>query len=59
MERGLKMTKQMVSQLDQQVNTLQAEDTGVGQALSAEQARWFELNARLEELEGLLATQKP
>jgi hypothetical protein len=38
---------------------LQLEDAGVGQALSAEQARWVELNARLEELEGLLATQKP
>jgi chromosome segregation ATPase len=59
MEQGLKMTKQRVAQLDQQVNALQLEDAGVGQALSAEQARWVELNARLEELEGLLATQKP
>jgi hypothetical protein len=59
MEQGLKMTKQIVAQLDQQVNALQLEDAGVGQALSAEQARWLELNARLEELEGLLATQKP
>jgi len=59
MESGLKMTKQMVAQLDQQLNALQAEDAGVGQALSAEQARWIELNARLEELESLLATQKP
>lgn len=59
MESGLKMTKQMVMQFDQQVNALQAEDAGVGQALSTEQARWIELNARLEELEGLLATQKP
>ena len=59
MESALKMTKQMVVQLDQQVSALQIEDLGVGQALSTEQARWLELNAKLEELEGLLATQKP
>jgi chromosome segregation ATPase len=58
-ENGLKMIKQMVKQLDQQLSVLQAEDASVGQALSAEQARWLDLNARLEELEGVLAAQKP
>ena len=59
MERALKMAKQTLTQLDQQVGALQAEDVGIGQALSTEQARWVELNGRLEELEGQLATQKP
>ena len=58
-ERALKMAKQTLTQLDQQVSALQAEDVGIGQALSTEQARWVELNGRLEELEGQLATQKP
>jgi predicted RNase H-like nuclease (RuvC/YqgF family) len=59
MERGLKMTRQTVKQLDQQIETAQAEDLGVGHALSTEQSRWIDLNARLEELEGMLAAQKP
>lgn len=58
-ERALKMAKQTLTQLDQQVSALHAEDVGIGQALSTEQARWVELNGRLEELEGQLATQKP
>ena len=58
-EMSLPMMKQEVKQLDQQMEALQAEDAGLTQALSADQARWVELNARLEELEALLATQKP
>ena len=58
-ERALKMAKQTLTQFDQQVSALQAEDVGIGQALSTEQARWVELNGRLEELEGQLAAQKP
>jgi chromosome segregation ATPase len=58
-ERALKMAKQALTQLDQQVSALQAEDVGIGQALSTEQARWLDLNGRLEELEGQLAPQKP
>lgn len=59
MENALKHFKVMVAQLDQQVTALQGEDAGLSQALSAEQARWIELNSRLEELESLLATPKP
>jgi hypothetical protein len=59
MEQGLKMTKQTVKQLDQQLEALHAEDVGIGQALSAEQARWLDINSRLEELESLLVPQKP
>lgn len=59
MESAAKQIKLLVAQLDQQVSTLQAEDIGFAQALAAEQARWVELNGRLEELENVLATQKP
>jgi chromosome segregation ATPase len=59
MERALKMAKQTLPQIDQQVSALQAEDAGIGQALSTEQARWIELNGRLEELEGQLAAKNP
>jgi chromosome segregation ATPase len=59
MEQALKVARQTLAQFDQQVSALQAEDVGIGQALSTEQARWVELNGRLEELEGQLATQKP
>lgn len=59
MEGALKRTKLVVAQLDQQVTALQGEDAGLGQALSTEQARWIDLNSRLEELESLLVTPKP
>jgi chromosome segregation ATPase len=59
MERVLKVTKQTLKQVDQQVEAVRAEDAGIGQALSAEQARWLDINARLEELEGLLVPHKP
>jgi chromosome segregation ATPase len=59
LEMNLKAITQAVKQFDQQINVLQADDAGIAQALSTEQARWIDLNGRLEELEGLLATQKP
>ncbi len=55
--RGAVDDQEMVAQLDQQLNTLRAEDAGVGQALSTEQPAGSSFNARLEELEGLLATE--
>lgn len=58
-ELGTKSVKQALKQLDQQLEVLQADDIAIAQALSTEQARWIELNGRLEELENVLATPKP
>ena len=58
-ELGIKASKQALKQLDDQVGALQADDASLAQALSTEQARWIELNGRLEELENMLATPKP
>lgn len=58
-ELGLKASKLALKQFDEQLGVLQADDVNLAQALSTEQARWLELNGKLEELEGLLATQKP
>jgi chromosome segregation ATPase len=58
-EMGIKAAKQELKQLDQQLEVLQADDASIAQALAMEQSRWVDLNGRLEELEGLLAPQKP
>jgi chromosome segregation ATPase len=55
MEAGLRNTQLQMRQFATEQQQLQIRENEAAQALAAEQARWADLNSRLDELERLLA----
>ena len=55
MEAGLRNTQLQMRQFATEQQRLQIRENEAAQALGAEQARWADLNSRLDELERLLA----
>jgi len=50
-EQEARMIKSMVERLTTELQSLQAEEIAVAQAVASEQSRWMDINARLEALE--------